>query len=370
MGSDLKSREDERWMRRAIRLAQRFIGQTAPNPAVGAMVVKDGICLGRGAHPGAGGPHAEVIALQEAGERAQGATLYVTLEPCNHYGRTPPCTEAIIRSGIRQVVVGTRDPNPEVRGGGVEALREAGIEVRVGVLEEDAKALIADFRVWVEKKRPFFIYKVASTWDGTIAFSEKGRERITSPKSQRYVHRLRTQVDAVMVGKRTYLRDDPDLRPYLLPRRRSPWRIVISSHLVEPRGKLALHEPEKVWMIAGEDPLGVAPFWRERSARVTLTGEIPPDPRTICRILWEEGVYRVLLEGGATLAGSFLRAGVLDWLILGFGPILSGGTPFLPIFAGPPLPRDPHPSFTPMRVERIGEDLWVSGPIRSIPSGG
>lgn len=356
---------DERWMRRAIALARRYEGRTAPNPMVGAVVVKEDRLVGEGAHAGPGSPHAEIVALNQAGERARDATLYVTLEPCNHTGRTPPCTKAIVAAGIRRVVVGTRDPNPHVLGKGCERLRAEGIAVDTGVLASEAELLIADFRVWVTKNRPFFIYKVAATWDGATASQGFTQERITGEKSQRWVHSLRARVDAVMVGKNTYLRDDPDLRPRGVRGAPSPYRIVVASHVPEPRGKLTQNEPQTTWIIAGNDPEGYRTAWENHGARVSLL-KLPLTPVAVSEHLWKEGIHRVLLEGGGTLAHAFLNAGLLDWLILGHGPLLCGGTPDHPLFAGEP--RRPLPQgwrFCPRRIHRRGNDLWFEGPIES-----
>ena len=194
--------KDTTYMNEAIALARQAIGRTAPNPSVGALVVKDGQIVGRGFHPKAGKPHAEVYALEEAGDNARGATLYVTLEPCNHYGKTPPCTEAIIKAGISRVVVGTLDPNPMVAGKGIERLKDAGIVVDVGVCAEECNDLIAWYAFWLKNGRPYVILKAAITLDGRVATATGDSQWISSEESRHHVHELRNQCGWTHSGHR------------------------------------------------------------------------------------------------------------------------------------------------------------------------
>src|SRR5262245_28495167 len=198
-------------LQRALELAERGRGMTHPNPVVGAVVVRDGKVIGEGWHERAGGPHAEVVALEAAGEAAQGATLYVTMEPCAHHGRTPPCVDAIRAAGIRRVVVGTGDPNPLVDGRGIAALRTAGIDVEVGVLEDACRRLNAPFLSWHDRGRPFVTLKAAMSWDGQIAAQAGSSTWLTGEPARRHAHRLRFAHDAVLVGAGTIRRDDPRL---------------------------------------------------------------------------------------------------------------------------------------------------------------
>lgn len=208
--------DDERFMRRALELAERGLYTASPNPMVGAVLVKDGEIVAEGWHERVGMPHAEAVAIGKAGERAKGATLYVNLEPCCFHGRTPPCTKAIIEAGIRRVVVATRDPNPLVNGKGIEELKAAGVEVVEGVLKEEAERLNEQFLTFMRKRRPFFALKFAMTLDGKIA-SRMGASRwITSEGARRLAHELRARHDAVMVGVRTVLLDNPLLTPHML----------------------------------------------------------------------------------------------------------------------------------------------------------
>jgi diaminohydroxyphosphoribosylaminopyrimidine deaminase / 5-amino-6-(5-phosphoribosylamino)uracil reductase len=304
-------------LERALELAERGRGTTRPNPVVGAVVVRDGSVVGEGWHERKGGPHAEVFALQAAGERARGATLYVTMEPCAHHGSTAPCTEAVIAAGIAKVVVGSRDPNPEAAGG-LEVLRAASIEV------EDAGSFAARaqneaWRTWISEQRPFVILKLALTLDGRVAVA--GERWISGEESRRYVHRLRTQVDAVAVGMGTVRADDPQLTARDVGAERQPRRLAF-----------------------GRGPLPVGSELELRGGG--LEEELAA--------LAAEGVQSLLLEGGPTLAESFLRAGLVDRLLLFVAPRLGGAGPmFAPrLDAAVPLRR--------MTSEPSGGDVLLS----------
>jgi diaminohydroxyphosphoribosylaminopyrimidine deaminase/5-amino-6-(5-phosphoribosylamino)uracil reductase len=224
---------DIEYMQKALSLAQRGKGFTSPNPCVGAVVVKDGRIVGKGFHLAAGLPHAEVEALNDAGSNARGATIYVTLEPCTHFGKTPPCTQKIIKAGIKKVVVGCKDPNLDVCGGGIEYLRNNGIEVVTGILDSQAKILIEDF-IWYTRndKKPFVILKCASTLDGRIATSTGDSKWITNEKSREFVHKIRHEVDAILVGSGTLHADDPSLTSRIKGvKTKDPLRIILDTHL-------------------------------------------------------------------------------------------------------------------------------------------
>ena len=224
-------------MREALRLAARARGRTAPNPLVGAVVVKAGKKLAQGHHRRAGDPHAEALALERAGGSARGATLYVTLEPCAHYGRTPPCVDLVRDSGVRRVVVGMKDPDPRTRGKSLARLRRSGVEVRTGVLEEDCRELNRGFVSRVERKRPFTILKLATSFDGRIATCTGESRWITSGPSREFVHQLRNQVDAIVVGSGTALADNPSLTARKGKRIvHRPQRVVVDSGLLTPPG--------------------------------------------------------------------------------------------------------------------------------------
>ncbi len=225
--------EDERWMKRALRLAEKGRGRTSPNPMVGAVLVKNGKSVGEGYHVKAGTDHAEIIALKRAGEEARGAILYLNLEPCTHYGRTPPCAPAVIEAKVKRAVIGMEDPNPSVRGRGLESLKRAGLDVEVGILEKECRRLNEAFCKYITKKEPFVILKVAATLDGKIATREGDSKWISGETSRRFVHRMRDQVDGVVVGIGTVLKDDPQLTARI-KKGRDPYRVILDSQLRIP----------------------------------------------------------------------------------------------------------------------------------------
>ncbi|HID31063.1 MAG TPA: bifunctional diaminohydroxyphosphoribosylaminopyrimidine deaminase/5-amino-6-(5-phosphoribosylamino)uracil reductase RibD, partial [Desulfobacterales bacterium] len=231
---------DETYMKMALELAEQGRGWTAPNPLVGAVIVKNETIVGRGFHQAAGGPHAEIDALNDAGERAKGATLYVTLEPCNHTGRTPPCTQAILQRGIKRVVAGMKDPNPGVTGGGLDFLKRQGLDVSVGVCENACRRLNEIFVKFVTTSLPFVVLKCAATLDGRIATRTGDSKWITNRLSRQFVHELRHAVDAIMVGIGTVLKDNPRLTTRFEGRKGSdPTRIVLDTHLsISPNARL------------------------------------------------------------------------------------------------------------------------------------
>ena len=323
--------EDERWMARALALAERGRGLCTPNPMVGAVVVSEGRLVGEDFHARAGGPHAETEALRQAGDRARGATLYVTLEPCNHQGRTPPCVDAILRAGIRRVVVAAGDPNPRVRGGGTRALREAGLEVLSGCREDEARACNRVFLAAMERLRPHVTLKCAMTLDGKIAAFDRSARWITGDAARLEAHRLRSQSDAVMVGIGTVLADDPALTVRLDPPwPREPLRIVVDSGARLPLAARLIDSgtpARAVVAVADEAPA-------ERLARLEARGvtvlscksrDGRVDPADLCARLFALDVTGVLLEGGSELNGAFIEAGLVDRVAIFIAPLLIGG---------------------------------------------
>ncbi|HEX5469403.1 MAG TPA: bifunctional diaminohydroxyphosphoribosylaminopyrimidine deaminase/5-amino-6-(5-phosphoribosylamino)uracil reductase RibD [Gaiellaceae bacterium] len=307
---------------RALELAERGRGTTHPNPVVGAVVVAGEEVVGEGWHERAGGPHAEIVALDAAGERARGATLYVTLEPCAHHGRTPPCADAIVAAGVDRVVVGSADPNPKTDGQGFARLRAAGIEVeRV----EDELALRARrqneaWRTWVSERRPFVTYKAAVTVDGRVAVP--GSRWVTGEESRRRVHELRAASDAVAVGMGTVRADEPRL---------------------DARGVAAVRQPRRLGFGRGPLPAG--------SGLELVDGPLPEE---LARLA-EEGVQSLLLEGGPTLATSFLQAGLVDKLLLFVAPTLSGSGAHWVGELGEAVPLGRF------AAERVGPDVLLTG---------
>lgn len=333
-------------MRRALALAARGLGETNPNPVVGCVIVKDGRVVGEGYHTSAGRPHAEVLAMDRAGARARGATLFVTLEPCAHFGRTPPCAPLVRDSGVRRVVVAMRDPNPVVNGKGLAVLRRAGIPVSIGVLRDEALLLNERFLVSAREGRPFVLLKAALTLDGRIATASGHSRWITSPAQRAQARWLRRLHDAVLVGIGTALADDPLLLPS--PRTRRPFtRIVIDSRLRLPAASRLVRSagpgtPVLV-VTTSRDPLArrrlegpgveVLPI-RAKRGRVSLHGAM--------EALGARGFRSVMVEGGSEMLGSFLAARLVDQVALFRAPLLLGGRQSRPAFGGkgPPTVAD------------------------------
>ncbi|WP_126147175.1 bifunctional diaminohydroxyphosphoribosylaminopyrimidine deaminase/5-amino-6-(5-phosphoribosylamino)uracil reductase RibD [Synechococcus elongatus] len=320
------SDHDRQYMQRCLELAAQAAGQTAPNPMVGCIIVQGEEIVGEGFHPAAGQPHAEVFALRQAGDRARGATLYVNLEPCNHYGRTPPCSEAVVAAGLKRVVVGMVDPDPRVAGGGIARLQQAGIEVTVGVEQAACEQLNEAF-VWrVTQRRPFGILKYAMTLDGRIAASTGHSAWVSSPESRRQVHSLRSQVDAVIVGGNTVRLDNPRLTCHDISDRH-PLRVVMSRRLDLPlEANLWQTEvaPTIVFTEAEAD--------RDRCQHLANQGvevieRSPLTPSEVSAELFNRGLSTLLWECGGTLAAAALREGQIQKLLAFIAPKLIGGPP-------------------------------------------
>jgi diaminohydroxyphosphoribosylaminopyrimidine deaminase/5-amino-6-(5-phosphoribosylamino)uracil reductase len=348
---------DERAMRRALALAARGLGETSPNPAVGCVVVRGGRVVGEGFHARAGGPHAEVVALRQAGARARGGTLYVTLEPCAHQGRTPPCAPLVRDAGVRRVVAALRDPNPLVAGRGLALLRRAGVAVETGILAGEAARLNERFLAWARRGRPFVLLKAALTLDGRIA-TASGRSRwITSAVQRRQARWLRRLHDAVLVGAGTALADDPLLLPW--PRTHRPVRRVVldSSLRLPPTGRLARTASPRAPVLA----LCCAPDATRRraleSAGVEIL-EVPAEngrvsPPAAAEALAARGVTSLMVEGGGEVLGSFLAARLVDQVALFRAPLLLGGSGSRPAFGGP----DPSEIGDALRLEPVPAEI-------------
>ncbi|MEZ4227441.1 MAG: bifunctional diaminohydroxyphosphoribosylaminopyrimidine deaminase/5-amino-6-(5-phosphoribosylamino)uracil reductase RibD [Polyangiaceae bacterium] len=356
---------DEKLMARAIELAQQ--GDPSPNPPVGSIVADGETIVAEGFHSAAGMDHAEIVALKEAGGSAEGKSLYVTLEPCNHQGRTPPCVDSIIAAKLKRVVVGTRDPNPNVAGGGIEKLEAAGIEVVLGVLEKEAKRLIEPWTKYITEEAAFLSLKLATSLDGRIATRTGASKWITCSDSRARVHLLRTKHDAVMVGINTVIADDPRLTVRDVPGR-SPIRIVVDSKLRLPIGSQLVQTAKETPTCAvttvdapreAEDALvelGVSVI------RVPATAEGRCDMRAALKELAAREVVSVLCEGGAELAGSLLALALPDEMHVFIAPVLLGprGRAAAVDWAGPENPSD-APRIESPRWELCGSDAYVSG---------
>jgi len=334
------SLSDTIFMQEALKLARKGLGKTSPNPMVGAVVVREGEIVGRGWHPGAGQPHAEIFALKEAGELALDAELYVTLEPCNHEGRTPPCSEAIIRAGIRRVVIGTADPNPAVIGRGAERLKQAGIKVEIGLLEEECRRLNETWNKYITTGLPFVTLKAAASLDGRIATRTGHSQWITNEKSRHYVHQIRAAHDAILIGIGTLLKDNPHLtarRPGLEPL--SPYRIVLDSLLRTPLDSNIFGSDGREKMILAtrrHEEKKLAPY-REQVKEILLlpTNDLGQlDFPALLRELGRREITSVLIEGGSEINGSALDNRIIDKICFFYAPILIGGRGSLGMLSG------------------------------------
>jgi diaminohydroxyphosphoribosylaminopyrimidine deaminase/5-amino-6-(5-phosphoribosylamino)uracil reductase len=359
---------DARFMQRALDLAARGLGRTAPNPPVGAVLVRGGRIVGEGFHTRAGAPHAEIEALRRAGDRARGATLYVTLEPCTHHGRTPPCVDALLPLGLRRVVVAIPDPNPRVRGRGIRRLRRARIPVTVGPGASLARVLTAGYRSRVLRGRPLVTLKLAATLDGRIAAAGGASRWITGRPARALAHGLRDVSDAVLVGAGTVRTDDPRLT-CRLPGGHDPLRVVLVG------SRLDLPARARVLARGGPPTLVVAPRGasRVRVAALRRRGiDVLLLPATrghvafgdLARALGSRGVNGLLVEGGGTVAAAALRAGIADRLVLFLAPLLLGGDGVPAI--GPLGITRPTGGMRleDVAVTRIGPDLVVEGRLR------
>ena len=352
---------DEPYMRQALALAEKGRGTTSPNPMVGAIVVKDGGVVGSGFHERAGGPHAEVVALDAAGDATKGATLYVTLEPCSHYGRTPPCADLIVDRSVARVVYAMADPNPVVAGRGAEKLRGAGIETTSDVLREEACRLNEAYIKHITTGTPFVTLKLAQTLDGKIATCTGDSKWITGIESRRRVHRLRAEVDAVLVGINTALTDDPMLTVRLVEGR-DPLRMVLDSSLRLPPTARMLSAGRTVVVAREDSDPARARALQDRGAEIWA---VPgpngrPDLVALMREAGRREITSVLIEGGAEVAGSALRAGIVDRLMVFLAPKIIG--------AGRSAVADLGVSqisealrVRDVEIERVGEDLLYIG---------
>jgi len=353
---------DSAYMRRALSLARKGWGQTAPNPMVGAVVVRDGTVVGKGFHRRFGDAHAEVEALRAAGDRARGATVYVTLEPCNHHGKTPPCTDALLAAGVARVVCATRDPNPQA-GGGVERLRAAGVEVAVGVEASAARELNAPFFHAFVSDRPWVTLKLAVSLDSALADATRSRGWLTNERSRREVHRLRAGHDAVGVGIGTAIADDPALTVRAGRAPRVPPRRVVFDRLARlgTHSQLARTAREVPVTVVAErpDPARVA-LLEAAGVEVLVAATLPDALRSLRRT----GTRSMLVEGGATLAGALLGAALVDRLIIFRAPIVLGAGA-LPAFGTVPAsPLADAPRLPVVERRALGDDLMTVFAIR------
>jgi diaminohydroxyphosphoribosylaminopyrimidine deaminase/5-amino-6-(5-phosphoribosylamino)uracil reductase len=356
MGRDdtIESTDDGAWMRRALALAERGWGQTAPNPMVGAVVVRDGVTVGEGWHTRYGEAHAEVEALRSAGERARGATLYVTLEPCNHHGNTPPCTKAILGAGVRRVVAATSDPNP-VAGGGADRLRAEGVEVVLGVEEDAAREVNAPFLHALESDRPFVRLKLALSLDGALADRTRHPGWLTGPEARTEVHRLRAGSDAVAVGIGTALADDPLLTVRgFAPPRTAPQRVVFDTSARLPLDSRLVRSAREAPVLVvcwAPDPTHAAAL-EHAGVELLHAASLPH----AVRALRARGVRSLLVEGGGVLASAFLQEAQVDRLIIFRAPLVLGGGSLNAFGGVSPVTIDNAPRWRIVQSRRMGDD--------------
>ena len=350
-------------MRAALALARRGLGTVWPNPSVGCVIVKDGRVAGRGSTQPGGRPHGETEALARAGAAARGATAYVTLEPCSHWGKTPPCADALIAAGLRRVVIALEDPDPRVAGAGIARLRAAGLEVEVGLGAAEAAEINAGFLQRVRFGRPLVTLKLATSLDGRIATAAGESRWITGPLARERAHLLRATHDAILVGTATVLADDPQLTcrlPGLAYR--SPVRVVIDRHLRIPPSARLIAEARQVptWMVT----LGSADPDRQKALHDAGVMVIPAEPdatghidlNTALRLLGDRGLTRLLVEGGGRLAAALLRAGLVDRLVWLHAPLLLGGNGIPAIADLDLVALAEAPGFERLSSEIVGED--------------
>jgi len=357
-------------MKRVLRLAGKASGITSPNPMVGAVLVKNGKIIAEDYHRKPGAPHAEALVIDKAGEKAKGATLYVNLEPCCHTDkRTPPCTKAIIKAGIKKVVIGMKDPNPKVSGKGIEELSKSGISVVSGVLEEDSIRLNEAYAKYITTKRPFVILKVAMTLDGKIATPEGESKWITGEKARGKVHQLRSSVDAVMTAIGTVKADDPQLTARIKKGTRSPIRIIIDPEFEIPMNAKILNTPPETVIVTKKSQKSEVRSQKLRALSnkgvkiIDYEGE-RVDLNWLMKKLGEMGITSVLIEGGSSLNSHALEYGIVDKTMFFIAPKIIGGKESFPSVGGKAFRKlsEAH-QLKNITLKRIGEDILIEGYI-------
>lgn len=363
---------DTTFMQMAISLAGQAKGFTSPNPCVGAVLVKNGRVVGTGFHRAAGMPHAEVEAIDDADQEAEGATIYVTLEPCNHFGKTPPCTHKILDAKIAKVVVGCKDPNPYVSGGGIEYLRQQGVEVAEDVLKKECHTLIEDF-IWYTKsgKRPFVTLKCAATLDGAIATSKGDSQWITSNASRRHGHSLRHQADAILIGSGTLLADDPSLTTRIDGlETKDPARVVLDTRLTikEDAKILTLESSAPTIIVTGPNAPADKIAVLKKKGVVILQVPLQDQRLDLNEVMIKLGqmsVVNLLIEGGGTIAGEALQKGIVNKVMYFIAPKILGGSDGTPVFKGkgPELIKDVF-ALKDIDILRFEDDVLIQGYLK------
>ncbi len=358
---------NQKYMERALSLAAQGRGRTSPNPMVGAVLTRQGVIVGEGYHAYAGGDHAEVVALKAAGSAARGAVCYVTLEPCAHYGKTPPCAEALVKAEVTRVVVATYDPNPLVAGEGVRRLRDAGISVEVGLLQEEATRLNEAYFKYIRNRKPFVLLKAALSLDGKLATRTGDSQWITGEGARRRVHEMRNAVDAVVVGIGTVLRDDPMLTTRLEGQEgRDPLRVVLDSRGRLPLTAQLLRSGSRPPLVAVGPRVSATRLRRLKEAGADVTalphGDGGLSLRDLLGELGRRKITSVMIEGGGRLATSALQAGIVDKLTVMLSPVLIGGEKAPTLLQGEGIEKLVEAlHVTQLTVERLGQDVVLEG---------
>lgn len=356
-------------MRLALREARKGLGRTSPNPCVGAVIVKEGRVIAKGYHKKAGGPHAEVNAVAAASESVRGATIYVTLEPCNHTGKTPPCSRLLVESGISRVVIGMCDPNPLVDGKGIEYLRSQGVEVVSGILEKECEEINRPFIKYITRHLPWVVMKAGVSLDGKLNYQHGQSGWITGQQSAIAVHAMRDRFDAILVGRRTVEIDNPALtaRP-ARGKGKDPVRIVVDSQLATPLSSKVyrVESPAPAWVFHATDApqTKIAQFLAHgiRLFAVDRKG-IGLDLHQLLDTLGKQGICSVLVEGGARIHGAFLKERLIDYAHLFYGPVFAGDGG-VSLIEGYPVPgQQAAPRLAEVRYRTLGEDMLVSGKL-------
>lgn len=362
---------DQGFMQKALDLARKASGLTSPNPLVGAVIVADGKVIGSGFHPRAGEPHAEIFALREAGDKAEGADLYVTLEPCSHQGRTPPCTEAIIKAGISRVFAGTQDPNPLVAGRGIEQLKRAGIQIETGLLENECCRLNEFWNKFITTRLPFVTLKSAASLDGRIASRTGHSQWITNEKSRDYVHQLRAAHDAILIGIGTLLKDNPRLTARIPGEKpRNPYRIIVDSMLRTPLDSKIFGPDgsERVFLATkSHDEKKIAPYRKIVKDILILPsnslGQL--DLAELMKLLGAREITSILIEGGSEINGSALDNQIIDKICFFYAPILVGGRGSLGMISGHGAETIDHAlPVKDITIRNFDEDICVEGYLK------
>ena len=361
--------QDEEFMQEALRLARNAAGRTSPNPLVGAVIVREGRIVGAGWHRKAGTPHAEIHALNMAGNLAKGATLYVTLEPCSHYGRTGPCAEAVVKAGIKRVVIGMGDPNPKVAGKGIAILERAGIEVHCGVLEEEARALNEVFLKWIATQKPFVVLKTAMSLDGKIATHTGKSQWITGEAARQRVHEYRDTYDGIMVGIGTVLADNPSLTARLPDGQgKNPVRIVVDSKARTPLDANLVTDGAALTIIAvtAKAPQERVQALKDKGVAIMIAGDGEQvDMNLLMRKLGEMEICSVFVEGGGQVNFSLLKAGLVDKVHAFIAPKLIGGREALtPVEGAGFAELTEAVELERTTVETIGQDILLTGYVK------